>query len=193
MNSIPRSFFQRNTIVVAQELVGKLIVRQFPAGNCVVRIVETEGYLSNDPACHAANGKTLRNQSLFGPVGHAYVYLSYGLHYCLNIVARDDSVEAGGVLIRAVEPIMGIELMHFYRPNVVEHNLTNGPGKLTKALSINRTFDGYDLVQGIDLKIAEDSLSYSHVTNTSSRIGISKAVDQPWRFYSSGNRFVSRG
>lgn len=182
MNYLTRSFFERDTVLVARELLGTVIVRRFGDSVCYARIIETESYMSTDPACHAFAGKTERNASLFGPVGHAYVYLSYGLHFCFNMVARTSSMPAGGVLIRALEPLSSIELLRTNRPFVNDKNLMNGPGKLTQALSLNRTFDGHDLIANNELTVIEGDIPKGYTIQTTTRIGISKAVDKPWRF-----------
>lgn len=180
--------------MVAQELLGALIVSQTCDGILIGRIVETEAYVHTDPACHAYRGKTKANASLFGPVGHAYVYFTYGMHYCLNVVSRAPDVKAGGVLIRAVEPLQGIEIMHRLRklPLSKGQQLTNGPGKLTQAFGIDRRLDGINLMQEGPLFICFDEQRPSIDQIVSGpRIGISKAIETPWRFYLRGNRFVS--
>jgi DNA-3-methyladenine glycosylase len=192
MNHLSRSFFNRDTSLVAQELLGAYLIRRQGEKYIVGRIVETEAYTSNDPACHAHKGKTDRNSSLFGPVGHAYVYMSYGIHYCLNIVAHNEDVEAGGVLIRALEPVQGIDTMRLQRGYVTDRELTNGPGKLAQACMIDRRFDGYDIIEGDALSIARDDAAPQHVWQAGPRIGISKAQDIKWRFYMVGNAWVSR-
>ena len=191
MNYLPRSFFQQDTVLVARELLGKLLVRCINDIYCIGRIVETEAYMANDPASHAFKGENSRNRSLFGPVGHAYVYRSYGIHYCLNIVARHHSVIAGGALIRAVEPIDGIDLLRMHR-RVTDKELSNGPGKLTQAFALDMSYNGYDVVAGCALNIAEDDVSYGHVWQAGPRIGISKAIELPWRFYIKNNPWVSK-
>lgn len=182
MNYLIRSFFERDTVQVARELLGKVMVRRFGDAVCCARIVETESYTSDDPACHAFRGKTKRNASLFGPVGHAYVYLSYGLHWCLNVVARKPSMSAGGVLIRALEPMSGIEFFRNNRPWVKYSDLMNGPGKVTKALMIDRSYDGYDLIANNELTFMDSDIPNNYEVQTTTRIGINKAIDQPWRF-----------
>ncbi|MBI2775071.1 DNA-3-methyladenine glycosylase [Candidatus Dependentiae bacterium] len=189
---LPRSFYKRNTIIVARELVGAYLVRKIAGKLIVGRIVETEAYPSNDPASHAFIGERKRNRSLFGPVGHAYVYFVHN-NFCLNVVARDERLPAGGVLIRAIEPISGIEYMKKKRPHIDnEINLTNGPGKLTKALAIARELDGLDLSGEGELVIARgEPLAYGEVKATR-RIGISKGVSKRWRFIIADNPWVSR-
>ncbi len=175
---LPRSFYARDTVAVARDLLGK-VIRHGPVR---ARIVETEAYLgTGDAAAHSARGPTPRTRVIFGPAGHAYVYLIYGMHYCLNIVAEQKGV-AGCVLIRAVEPMdaaPGSALS------------SNGPGKLTRTLGITLDHYGVDLTRGpITLHGPADQRSFE--MGTSPRIGISQAVDLPLRFFIKGNRFVSR-
>lgn len=182
MNILSSSFYQRNTVVVAKELIGKLLVRQLKDRLLVGMITETEAYKSDDPACHAYNGKTKRNAALFGPVGHAYVYFTYGCHFCVNIVAKDVQTPAGGVLIRAIKPLQGIEIMQQARGKVPLKNLANGPGKVTQALQIGRDLYGISVVQSGELYVAESTEKFSGAIQETPRIGISKATDNLWRF-----------
>ncbi len=177
-----RDFYQRDTQLVARELLGARLVRRINGQLLTGIIVETECYKSNDPACHAFRGKTKRNQSLFGSVGHAYVYFTYGSHFCLNAVSRDDSIAAGGVLIRAIKPVQGIDLMEQNRSHKCIKNLTNGPGKLTQALSISRDLDGYDLTEDGELFIEKGISIADCAVEKTPRIGISQAKDVLWRF-----------
>ncbi len=180
---LKKEFFARDTVMVAKELIGKFLVREHDGIKLVGMIVQTEAYRStDDPACHAHKGKTNRNAALFGPVGHAYVYFTYGCHFCMNVVARDDLTKAGGVLIRAIEPSEGIETMQKLRGKVPFKNVANGPGKLTQALAINRTFDGTSLLQHGSLYLAEPKELYSFQIKVTPRIGISRAQDKLWRF-----------
>lgn len=175
---LPRSFYARPTIEVARDLLGK-VIRHGPAS---ARIVETEAYLgTDDAAAHSARGLTPRTRVIFGPPGHAYVYLIYGMHHCLNIVAEAEGV-AGCVLIRAVEPINATA--GIARPS-------NGPGKLTRALGITLKHYGADLTRGpITLHDFPDQEPFE--IGISPRIGISHAAELPLRFFIQGNRFVSR-
>jgi len=172
---LPRSFYARPTVEVARDLLGKVI----RYGAAAARIVETEAYLpTDDGAAHSARGRTPRTSVIFGPPGRAYVYLIYGMHYCLNVVAEREGV-AGCVLIRAVEPLAGV--MH----------LSNGPGKLTRALGITLEHYGADLTRG-PLTIHAPPGNENFDIVTSPRIGINKSADLPLRYYIRGNRFVSR-
>lgn len=185
-----KEFFSRRTATVARDLIGKYIVR-YDRVDLIGRIVEVEAYGgSNDPASHAARGKTQRNEVMFKKPGTAYVYFIYGNHYCLNVVAHVGS-SAGAVLIRALEPISGIEQMKKYRSLQDALLLASGPGRLTKAMNIDRTFNGIDLVSDETLSIQTTDEPYLKY-GTSKRIGIRKGTDRPWRFFAVDNRFVSK-
>ena len=189
---IKRSFYERDTDLVARALLGKQIVhimgKQIRAGI----IVETEAYCSDDPACHAYKGLTKSNSALFGPVGHAYVYFIYGNHYCVNMVARNKQTPAGGVLIRAIEPASGIEDMIHARHSIIGHQISNGPGKLTQALGITKKQNHVDLTIKGELFIAQGRTVKLSEIVASTRIGISAATELPLRFYIANNRWVSR-
>lgn len=171
----------------ARALLGKIIVHGTTAG----RIVETEAYLgSGDLAAHSARGETARTKVIFGPPGHAYVYFIYGMYDCLNIVVEPEGI-AGCVLIRAVEPVEGIEEMRARRGVEKLEQLANGPGKLTRALGITLRHNGADLTRGpITIHLPEKRSPFD--TAVSPRIGITKSPDLPLRFYIKDNRFVSR-
>lgn len=181
MKPLPSSFFARDTVTVAQELLGKII----SVNGCTVRIVETEAY-GRDPASHAFK-KTERSKIMFETHGHVYVYLIYGMYECLNFTTEKS--EAGAVLIRAVEPLQGIERMKKNRKTDQIHNLCSGPGKLCQAMEITRKLNGLKL--GKELKVYDDGFKVNKIS-TSSRIGIKDALDLQWRFYIKGNQFVSR-
>ncbi len=194
MKILKNAFYERDTAVVAQELLGKIIVRVIDDTTILKgRIVETEAYMGiYDEASHAFGGKRVRNAPLYGPIGHAYVYFTYGMHFCLNFVSRAKGVPAGGVLIRALEPIQGIEYMQHKRHMHTLKQLTNGPGKLTQALSINRDFNGIDVTKKGPLYVLDAPPGAKHDIGASGRIGISKAIDDLLRFYIKDNEFVSR-
>ena len=141
---LPRSFYQPSARIVATRLLGHWLIRNTPAGPCGGVIVETEAYLTGDPACHGFPGPTARNRALFGEPGHGYVYLIYGYHFCANAVCRPTGV-AEAVLIRAIEPTFGQELLRRQRLVTELRNLTNGPAKLCEAMQIERSLDGIDL------------------------------------------------
>ena len=181
MKALPRSFYERNTVKVAKDLLGKTLVRK--TGNNIISgiITETEAYRhSDDPASHAFGGITGRNKVMFEQVGIAYVYFTYGMHYCVNAVAKSDSYEAGAVLIRAITPKLGINEMIKNRKIDSLSNLTNGPAKLTQAMNITKKQYGEDLTKQSSLYITEGV----NVTKIKSnpRVGIKKAVDKMWNF-----------
>jgi DNA-3-methyladenine glycosylase len=196
---LPREFFVRDPRRVARGLLGKLLVRQEGDTWLAGRIVETEAYLGrDDPAAHAAAGRTARNSVIFGPPGHAYVYFIYGNHYCLNVTCLPAG-DAGCVLFRALEPVSGTDLMAVNRridPQRAQKTarlLTSGPGRLCQAFAITRSRDnGKDLVMpGGDLILMDDGSPAGHITATP-RIGITKAAEELLRYIVAGNRFVSR-
>jgi len=168
---------------VAQELLGKILVREWGGKILTGIITETEAYGGRgDPASHAYTKKTARNQAMFGPVGHSYIYFIYGNHYCFNIVARSYGVLAGAVLIRALAPIDGITSMKQLRGIDTIANLTNGPGKIGQALCLDRSLNHIDMTrQGLLYVKNGISVAASDIEITS-RIGIKKAQDKPWRF-----------
>jgi DNA-3-methyladenine glycosylase len=180
------SFFDRSVHLVARELIG---CRLFYAGVGGV-IVETESYERDDPACHAYVGLTPRTEVLFGPPGRAYVYLSYGIHCLLNFVAEPEG-EAAAVLIRALEPTTGVEAMKARRGERSVHDLCSGPGKLTEALGIGLAQNDADLATDPFLLLPPDP-GWGGGVATGPRIGISKAVERPWRFAAAGSPFMSK-
>jgi DNA-3-methyladenine glycosylase len=194
---LPRRFYDRDPRSVSRELLGKVLVRRNGRQILTGRIVEVEAYLGNDdPAAHAAAGRTARNDVLFGPPGHAYVYFIYGNHYCLNVSCLPDGI-AGGILFRAAEPLEGIEEMAHARGVAINSPrdlklLTSGPGRLAEAFGITRQRDnGKDLTSpDSDLFIADDGFRVSRVIVTQ-RIGITKAAALPLRYVIAGNSFVS--
>ncbi len=187
-------FYMQDTVTVARSLLGHVLCHDNGQGLTAGMIVEAEAYLSHgDPACHAARGKTKRNAAMFGPPGRAYIYLIYGNHYCFNAVTGPPGV-GEAVLIRALEPLIGLHLMYRRRgcsKPVTE--LTNGPGKLCQALGITGNLNRQPL-QGYPLWIGRGPTRPDPDSIISSpRIGISRATDKLWRFYLEGNEFVSRG
>jgi DNA-3-methyladenine glycosylase len=194
---LDRAFFARNPRRVARELLGKVLVRDHGKLHLAGRIVEVEAYLGkNDPASHSAAGNTPRTAVLFGPPGYAYVYFIYGTHYCLNVSCQRDG-KAGGVLFRALEPLVGIEEMARARKVTVSSprdlpRLTSGPGRLAEAFGITRTRDnGCDLTSPKSgLWIGDDGFHAKNMQITP-RIGISKAADARLRYILAGNIFLS--
>jgi DNA-3-methyladenine glycosylase len=191
---IQRSFYAQPTIQVARQLLGKYLVRNHPDGRTVGKIVETEAYVGpHDLACHASKGRTARTEVMFGPPGHAYVYFIYGVYYCLNIVTEEVG-HASAVLIRALEPIEGVELMEKRRKTSALRNLASGPGKLCLAMSIDKTLNGADMSRGNVLYV-EDRGEAAPKIVARPRIGVDYAEkwkDKPWRFLIRGSEFVSK-
>lgn len=185
---LPRSFYARPSVEVAPDLLGKVLVH----GEMAAVIVETEAYPGGDDlASHSAVGITDRTRVIFGPPGRAYVYLSYGMHECLNIVVEREHV-AGCVLIRALEPLEGIEMMRANRPGVRrDRDLTSGPGKLTRAMSITRKHNGADLTRG-DFTVRRARIKHPIQVVISPRIGITKCAERMLRFFIKDNPYVSR-
>jgi DNA-3-methyladenine glycosylase len=189
---LPRGFFERPALEVAPDLIGRDLVRRFPAGGRArVRIVETEAYLPDDPASHAFRGRTDRNAAMFGPGGHAYVYFVYGMHHCLNVVVGRDG-EGTAVLLRGAEPIAGLEAMRGFRGGVADRLLCTGPARLAQALAVDRGHDGVDLVRGGDLWFEPGSPTPAARIARGPRVGVRAAADVPWRFWEVGSPGVSR-
>ncbi|MGH9065283.1 MAG: DNA-3-methyladenine glycosylase [Acidimicrobiales bacterium] len=187
---IPRSFYGRDSLDVAPELLNILVV----AGERVGRIVEVEAYRGEeDPASHAYRGMTGRNATMFGPPGHLYVYLSYGMHWCANVVCGADGL-ARAVLLRAVAPVAGVEAMRAARPAARrDRDLGNGPGKLGQALGLTRDHDGADLVTGDrGIRLASDGTPPPRRPERGNRVGISAGTEHRWRWWVAGDPNVSR-
>jgi len=181
-----RKFFNQPTIELARALLGKYLV----SGELCGKIVETEAYLyRDDPACHAGFGLTARNAPMFGPAGHSYVYLIYGMYHCFNIVSGKTG-EGEAVLIRALQPIKGIELMQKRRKTAKIENLCSGPGKLTQAFGITKKHNNLDLITEEELQI--HSSREKPKIEVSGRIGINTGQDLQLRFFIEGNPFVSK-
>ena len=191
---LPMAFYEQDTRTVARALLGQTLVRRLPSGEVLSGvIVETEAYLWDDPACHAFRGETPRCRTMFGPPGRAYVYFTYGLHTMLNIVTAPAGV-GEAVLIRALQPTAGLDTMQTLRgARVAAKDLTNGPGKLAQALALShKCDDGMDVTDPqSDLLILPCDAGGLEIVATT-RIGISQAMEQPWRFYIKDNPWVSR-
>jgi DNA-3-methyladenine glycosylase len=181
------SFYERSVHDVAHDLIGCSVRHGETAG----RIVETESYHQEEPACHAFAGVTARTRTLYGPPGRAYVYFSYGMHALLNAVAEPEGVGAA-VLIRALEPVDGIEVMRARRGVQPPEALCSGPGKLTQALGIGLELNGSSLLAGPIELLARPAAGGAPRVVVGERIGITKAVDLPWRFCDADSRHVSR-
>jgi DNA-3-methyladenine glycosylase len=188
--ALPRAFFARDPVDLAPDLLNKVLIGPNGSG----RIVEVEAYDgANDPASHAYRGLTPRTEVMFGPPGHLYVYFSYGVHWCANVVCRTDGV-AGAVLLRALAPLDGLDAMYRARTAAKrDRDLCSGPGKLCQALGIDRTHDGADLV-GNDrgVTVVDDGVAPPDDPVQAERVGISAAGDRPWRWYVPGDPNVSR-
>jgi DNA-3-methyladenine glycosylase len=184
---VNRDFFDRSVHEVARELIGC----ELRVGEAAGVIVETEAYEESDPACHAYVGRTARNEVLFGPPGHAYVYLSYGIHSLLNFVTEPEG-SASAVLIRALEPTDGIDQMRERRGRDEIEQLCSGPGKLAEALGIDLSLNGADLLAApFELSDPDAGGRQTEIT-ASPRIGITKAAELPWRYCVAESRFVSK-
>ncbi len=182
------SFYLQDTLTVAKRLIGHLLVHETEKGIIVGRIVETEAYITGDPANHATRGMTKRNQTMFGPPGHAYVYMIH-THWCINAVTQPDGT-AEAVLIRALEPLQGIDLMIETRATDITRNLCSGPGKLTRALSIDGSHNGENLTDG-KLRVVRGKEAEELIHRP--RIGISQGISELWRFYDvNSTRWVSK-
>jgi DNA-3-methyladenine glycosylase len=184
LKRLPRGFFARSVHEVAPALIGCTLLVDGVGG----RIGEGEAYHHEDPASHAFGGRTERNRSMFGPPGHAYVYRSYGMHWCLNLVCEQEG-EASAVLIRALEPTHGVDVMRARRGLENERLLCSGPGRLCQALGITRELDGAPLDRvPFALYAAEEDVEVVRGV----RVGITRAVELPWRYGLAGSRFLSR-
>ena len=189
INRLTRAELPVDTTELARSLIGKVVVRDLPEGRVSGRIVETEAYLHGDAAAHSFRGETPRNRSLFGERGHAYVYVSYGIHRMLNVVGGTQGVGTG-VLIRAAEPLEGIELMQARRGLTEITDLARGPGKLAQAFEITLGLSDIDMTEEGPLWLGRIDRPAGEI-GVSVRIGISKEVDRPLRFYERGSKFVS--
>jgi DNA-3-methyladenine glycosylase len=194
---LERTFFDRPTADVARDLLGVWVVRSTPHGLSGGPIVETEAYGGpDDLASHARAGRTRRTEPMFGEVGRAYVYLVYGMHECLNVVAYSGA-PAGAVLIRAIAPVLGVDAIRARRkrPTDPTHSLCSGPAKVCQSLAVDRSFSGHDLTSGEGLWLARASEPLASDVATGPRIGVDYSGEwaaRPWRFWLAGNRSVSR-
>jgi DNA-3-methyladenine glycosylase len=190
LRTLPRSFFRRRVLEVAPELLNAVIVHGERRG----RIVEVEAYDgANDPASHAYRGETARNRTMFGPAGHLYVYFTYGMHWCANVVCGDEG-EGCAVLLRALAPLAGLDAMRRVRERARRDvDLCSGPAKLCQALGIDRRHDGTDLcAPSAALRLCADGTPAPARPGRSRRIGISVATERPWRFFVAGDAHLSR-
>jgi DNA-3-methyladenine glycosylase len=187
-----RSFFRRSALAVAPDLLGHDLVRVLPDGTRLkARIVETEAYEPDDPASHSYRGKTRRNQVMFGPPGHLYVYLTYGMHHCMNVVTGEPDA-ACAVLLRAGEPLEGFEQMAARRGADRARDLCRGPARWAQAFGVDRVFDGDDVVRGERIRLERAHGVRPDLIVAGPRIGLTRAADRPWRFCVSGSPWLSR-
>ncbi|MBO8138395.1 MAG: DNA-3-methyladenine glycosylase [Desulfotomaculum sp.] len=190
LSPLPREFYNRNTVQVARDLLGCLLVHNSPEGTAGGVIVETEAYTQHgDPACHASRGMTPRNRVMFGSPGHAYVYFTYGMHYCFNAVTNAEGV-GDAVLIRALQPLIGVELMQKRRGRERLKDLCSGPAKLVQALGMSKEQNGADLTSG-PVRIFPWWDDVNNVVVTT-RIGIREGTELPYRFYIKDNPYISK-
>lgn len=195
LRQLTRAELPVHTIALTRFLIGKVIVHDLPAGRLAGRIVEAEAYPPGDPAGHHYRGPTPRIRSMYLAPGHAYIFFNYGAHFMLNVSSEPEG-KAGGILIRGVQPLLGIELMQLHRKTTTLHDLTRGPGRVAAAFQIDRRHDGLDLCGPSPLWLAEVMPLESEVASRARlgktvRIGITRAADRLLRFYELGNPFVS--
>jgi DNA-3-methyladenine glycosylase len=195
MDRLGRDFFARDTLTVARELLGQRLVRQLGGRRIAGRIVEAEAYVGEeDRACHAAPGRTARNAVMYGPAGYAYVYFIYGMHHCFNVVTAHEGFPAA-VLVRALEPLEGLDAMRRHRKGRAGVELTNGPAKLCYALAIDRALNGADLVAGEALWLERDEGVPDAEVATGPRVNVrgdERALTVPWRFWIRDSVYVSK-
>jgi DNA-3-methyladenine glycosylase len=190
---LPRSFYARPALRVAPELLGRVLARTLADGTrLTARIVETEAYLPNDPASHAFRGMTRRNEVMFGPPGRLYVYFTYGNHWMMNAVTGRAG-QGTAVLLRAAEPLDGLERMAANRGREDPRDLCSGPGKLAKAFGVTGAQNGLDLVRGSDMHILEGRPVPRSRMSRTTRVGVTLGAERRWRFVVTGDPFISRG
>ncbi|HEY9164747.1 MAG TPA: DNA-3-methyladenine glycosylase [Candidatus Kryptonia bacterium] len=191
LKPLPLSYYRRETLSLAPDILGKILVRNIRGKILAGRIVEIEAYRSNDPASHAFRGMTERNKVMFEGGGVAYVYFTYGMHFCFNIVTEAEG-SAAAFLVRALEPMAGLKEMKHRRGGGRSTNLTNGPARLCQAMRIDRSLNGVRL-DGTELYICDDGFRVqSDAIESSPRIGIREGKNLKWRFFLKGNEFLSR-
>lgn len=179
---LTRRWFARDALDVAADLLGKVLVIDRDRRRVTGRIIETEAYTADDPASHSFNGPTKRNEVMFGPAGRLYVYVSYGIHCCANVVTGPAG-DGQAVLMRAIEPVAGIDAMRERRPGRIDRQLADGPGKLCAALGIDLSMNGIDLTDPSGaIRLLDDGTRPPSDPIVGPRVGISKAVGRPWRY-----------
>jgi DNA-3-methyladenine glycosylase len=188
---LSRRFYARPSPIVARDLLGRLLVRRLPEAVLIGRIVEAEAYQEDDPASHSYRGRTRRTEVMFGPPGHLYVYFTYGMHHCMNVVTGRDG-EGSAVLLRAVEPLEGLDLMAERRGVTEPRLLCAGPGRLTQALAIMRDHNGIDLVAGDQLLVTAGRPLPDRRLGVGPRVGVGVGLDRMWRFVDRESAYLSR-
>ena len=192
MSRLPRRFCSRPALEVAPALLGQVLARRLPSGPTLrARIVETEAYEPDDPASHAFAGPTARNAAMFGPPGHLYVYFVYGMHFCMNVVTAGHG-HGSAVLLRAGEPLEGLETMARLRGREEPRELCRGPARWAQAFGVDRTLDGADLVGGEEIWLERGAGVSPEAIDRTPRIGIRRAAELPWRFVERDSRWTSR-
>jgi DNA-3-methyladenine glycosylase len=190
---LPRCFFARPSTEVAPDLLGRVLVRILPdGGRLSATIVETEAYGEGDPASHAFRGRTPRNAVMFGPPGHLYVYFTYGMHFCMNVVTESEG-RGSAVLLRAAEPLQGHEAMAERRGTSEVRRLCSGPARWTQAFGIARQENGADLVRGREVYLLEGEPVPRSAIRITTRVGVNVGIERPWRFLVAQSPFVSPG
>jgi DNA-3-methyladenine glycosylase len=200
MRHLSRGFYARHTLAVARDLLGARLVRMLDGQRLSGIVVECEAYIGqDDTACHASRGRTSRNEVMFGPPGHAYVYFTYGMHWMLNVVTEAEGFPAA-VLLRGIQPLEGIATMRVLRQakgkTRTDRELTSGPARLTQALAIDKAFNGADLTDSADLWLEPGDFVSDDQVARGPRIGVNYAAEKdrlaPWRFWLRGNPYISR-
>jgi DNA-3-methyladenine glycosylase len=192
MDGLDRAFFDRPVLEVAPDLLGRILVHRSADGLVAARLTEVEAYDgANDPGSHAYRGRTKRNGTMFGPAGHVYVYFTYGMHYCMNLVAGPEGVPTG-ILLRAAEVVDGIDLARKRRPAVQhDRDLARGPARLTIALGVGREHDGVDVCAAGPMVVLTDAPVPRTEVRSGPRVGLREAADRPWRYWIDGDPTVS--
>jgi DNA-3-methyladenine glycosylase len=188
---LPREFYSRAAEQVAPDLLGRIIAARVPTGVLRARLVEVEAYGPADPASHSFGGKTRRNASMFGPPGHLYVYLSYGVHHCMNLVTGPEG-EGSAVLLRAAEPLDGLDEMRLRRGGAADRDLCRGPGRLAQALGVDLSRDGADVVSGEEVWIEDGPGIPPGAVARTPRVGVTRGAGDLWRFVEAGSSWLSR-
>jgi DNA-3-methyladenine glycosylase len=190
---LPRSFYARSSTEVAPDLLGRIFVRRLADGRrLAARIVEVEAYMEGDPASHSFRGRTARNEVMFGRPGHLYVYFTYGMHFCMNVVTGRPG-QGSAVLLRAAEPLRGLDEMAVRRGTPEPRRLCAGPGRFAQAFGIDRALNGADVARGTEIALLEGIPVDAARIARSTRVGVTVGVEARWRWFVRGDPFVSTG